>query len=417
MSEMEAPAKPTTWRLTIGGLLVFTAFAAFLAVPITKLGQIYVVVLIVSSLLLLVAAISFRYGRTFPVVLASVLTPFAPLLVFLLSPVLFLQGFLTGLTSVLTIGWRPYPARRLAACGLAMLLAYSYGFFVAWKEGSAISAMREKYALVSLVDRLPNLSTEPMELPPIQLTQQQAADLAMDDKIAGGNTRRKSSLQRLHSDRYLAFTRAQGFGVTRLNYIDPARIETQTDELLQTAGRKTPIDLFLTKADAPQGLHRRMLRSFLDPERLGYVENKLATSGFLGHAIGLDSDDFTRGQDLKYLRIDRLELVGLLMHDKPVAYISTRLPDMEELRSVPTRDLDEFESAALEKLYGQEDVVVDEQLVDGKMHARMLGAVRAGKSCAACHEVPHGTLFGAFSYDLAYNDAPGSGEPTMSGEP
>jgi hypothetical protein len=47
-------------------------------------------------------------------------------------------------------------------------------------------------------------------------------------------------------------------------------------------------------------------------------------------------------------------------------------------------------------LQSDEDVVIDES-VD---HIRMVGSLRAAKSCLACHSVHRGDLLGAFTYEL-----------------
>ncbi len=63
---------------------------------------------------------------------------------------------------------------------------------------------------------------------------------------------------------------------------------------------------------------------------------------------------------------------------------------------MPTRSLDPFETAALEQLWTQQDVVIDDQ----SERIRMLGALRASQVCLECHSVPYGYLLGAFSYEL-----------------
>jgi hypothetical protein len=116
-------------------------------------------------------------------------------------------------------------------------------------------------------------------------------------------------------------------------------------------------------------------------------------------------------------QIDRVELVGSIA-DKPIAYEVNHGRDMQTEKLVyelmkskqkssaaatnalttkhTIRKLDEFESGALRKIAaGSDEVfrVVDNEVV-------MVGALRATKSCAACHRVPEGTLLGAFTYKL-----------------
>jgi len=121
-------------------------------------------------------------------------------------------------------------------------------------------------------------------------------------------------------------------------------------------------------------------------------------------------------------QIDRVELVGSIA-DKPVAYEVNHGRDMQteklvyelmQSKQTPSvalanvlttkhtiRNLDEFESGALKKIAaGSDEVfrVVDNEVV-------LVGALRATKSCAACHGVPQGTLLGAFSYKLKAREA------------
>ena len=92
----------------------------------------------------------------------------------------------------------------------------------------------------------------------------------------------------------------------------------------------------------------------------------------------------------------RLELVGLLLHEKPVAYVTEHLPRMDELGEAPTRSLDRFEMSALERLRRGEDLLYTE--APGSM--RVLGAIRSVKQCVGCHGGERGDLLGAFSYTL-----------------
>ena len=103
----------------------------------------------------------------------------------------------------------------------------------------------------------------------------------------------------------------------------------------------------------------------------------------------------------------RLELVSLLKHETPVAYVSKHLPQMDELRDAPTRPLDDFERHALDRLRSDEDLVID----DAPNRIRMVGSLRAGKDCMECHSVRRGELLGAFSYELIGGRAEGRVEP------
>ena len=94
--------------------------------------------------------------------------------------------------------------------------------------------------------------------------------------------------------------------------------------------------------------------------------------------------------------VRRLELVSLLKHAEPVAYVTKHLPRMDELRKAPTRPLDSFEEKALKTLRAGKTIVADPTV----NRIQMLGAVRATRQCLDCHQVQPGEMLGAFSYEL-----------------
>src|SRR5260370_2629567 len=94
--------------------------------------------------------------------------------------------------------------------------------------------------------------------------------------------------------------------------------------------------------------------------------------------------------------VQALDLLSLLKHEEPVAYLSEHLPRMDELREAKTRPLDAFERDALEVLRRGEDLKVQ----NASREIRMLGSIRAVKQCLQCHEVERGDLLCAFSYRL-----------------
>jgi hypothetical protein len=129
---------------------------------------------------------------------------------------------------------------------------------------------------------------------------------------------------------------------------------------------------------------------FSDPFDFGYIKDRLHVAGFRPHQIDKAP---TNAEDW---RVERLDLVGLLLHLEPVVYVTDILPQMDELRGAPTRKLDSFEEAGLDffKLGG------DMYLKETSDGIRMLGAVRNMKQCVACHGGQRGDLLGAFSYVL-----------------
>ena len=115
--------------------------------------------------------------------------------------------------------------------------------------------------------------------------------------------------------------------------------------------------------------------------------------GFRPHATGTPAGDGPLAPEWK---LERVELIGLLLHDEPVAYASADLPRMGETATHETRPLTAFEAAALPKLAAGEWVVA----AADDYRLRAVGALPAATACAACHGVEEGRLLGALSYDF-----------------
>jgi hypothetical protein len=147
------------------------------------------------------------------------------------------------------------------------------------------------------------------------------------------------------------------------------------------------------------GYHKRSLWNFLYADGFGYVKDRAHVSGFKLHGfrwLGMSVEES------RSWRVQHIQLVGILSHEKPVVYLTDRLPSMEQVRQGKTRPPDLFEEAGLAALRDGEDLFLaskDETL-------RMLGALRATKTCQQCHDAEIGDLLGAFSYTL--RPAPGA---------
>lgn len=233
------------------------------------------------------------------------------------------------------------------------------------------------------------------------------------------------SLYEAHHGFVAEFVNADGFGFVRTGRM-PARREYI--DLPETAPiplpKYEPPPAGLSAADqaapaadvpAPGGkvpgtpllaeLHQNGVVDFVNPagfgympyrqEGAGYVKGLDQVGGFQAHAFRA-MPEWPAQQGVRW-RIVMLQLVSLLKHPTPVAYLSNNLPRMDELRAAKTRPLDEFELGALTRLEAGEDVIV----VEGTNTISMLGSIRALKQCTECHQVERGTLLGAFSYRLS----------------
>lgn len=170
--------------------------------------------------------------------------------------------------------------------------------------------------------------------------------------------------------------------------------------------------------------HTATAYEFARPDTWGLVKDKKEVAGFLPHALGLEPPGSfllsRQRQDLKnpiknkdggvtYPDIERwavrkVELVGILMHETPVAYVTEakKLPTMADVANAKTRELTDFESKGLKQLAAGKDAVVVDATTN---QVRMVGAIRMAQACLKCHDGSRGDLLGAFSYDLVRDPA------------
>lgn len=341
----------------------------------------------------------------------------------LFSPGLIVQ---TLLTIVLCAICGIAGASRKVAIGCAAFAAIA-GLSVALgleaKRLRAFEAMRTQYPLVSLDDRL---AYEKRHLPKLDpnpvLSTAVEAELALRESRNGRHTR-TFMLQRLHNRSREQFEGITGAGAIRMNsMLLPIQLELPDEPPVpQPKTESQPYDpaddspgqlLARGPADpAPEGqhlveMHNRGLRDFLDNRRMGYIDPQGRVAGFASHRFA-EAPTLFQPETAQSWETTRLELVGLLVYDEPVAYVTEHLPRLEEMQKAATRELDEFEKQALAELRTEKDIVTE----FAPHRIRMLGALRAGKDCLECHNVPRGHLLGAFSYILRPAKAPADTEP------
>ena len=137
-------------------------------------------------------------------------------------------------------------------------------------------------------------------------------------------------------------------------------------------------------------LHEDGFLDFVNPKGFGYVKDRQHVAGFLSH--GFSKMPEPAGE----WKVATLELVGLQRHEKPVVYVSPKLPRMDELKDAPIRPLAAFETTALKALREGADMHTGDNPGD----VRFLGAIRSTKHCIECHGGERGALLGAFTYRL-----------------
>ncbi len=281
--------------------------------------------------------------------------------------------------------------------------------------------LRERYPIESMAERLayetqkPGTSAghsdekDPMagndmagELP----VNQRLDDMENEVERLTHHSFRTLRLRALHQGTVEDFIGSPGFGISRGirpsgEYIDLPKIESlepPTPDYVPDAGASpaaavapaSPAQDVLTK------MHETGVTDFVNPAGFGYIRDRDHVTGFQPHHFRAVPSLADSKQVREVWQVQTLELVSLLKHPEPVAYVSKYLPRMDELRDAPTRPLDSFEKQALAVLRRGEDLKVD----TAADQIRMLGSVRAVKQCMACHRVKRGELLGAFSYTL-----------------
>lgn len=348
---------------------------------------------------------------------------------FCFFPALALQSLLTFVFLCVCLVGRVKPsAIKWVAIG-AMVVSYGILLSASLPKLIEFSKLRSEFPLQSVSDRLAyeakateKLAGAASRSEPAVLRSEVAQRLEIaEQRVAGmsdhpwrGN--RRSMLASLHNRKSDEFAVAQGFGPTRMM---PGFVSTEDVELPEVEPVPMPTELdrpyepdqgssdALADIDRPThqqpptkdllSLHESGVFDFVDPNRIGYVRDR-------DHVAGFQSHQFTKMPELAVEKdqpsaswqVARLELVSLLKHEVPVAYVSKNLPQMDELREAPTRPLEAFERQSLDRLRSDEDVVIDET----PDRIRMIGSLRAARNCLECHSVRRGELLGALTYEL-----------------
>ena len=280
------------------------------------------------------------------------------------------------------------------------------------------------------------LSTEQMsKIPPAAVT-----TLMAEERLhrREGHFERMRALASLHQLEVAQFVTNPGFGHMRLiegqfpqtpelppkDWSEADRGESVTlpragGFFTPSADKKGPT---LPSVIALADFHTDTAHEFTRPDSWGLVKDKTRVAGFLPHALDFVPDEgYRRWYDLENPTKDKagnvtafplaerwavrkVELIGLLMHDAPVAYMNPddKLPTMATAKDSKTRELTEFESGGLKDLAAGKEVVAVDATTN---QVRMVGAIRMADACLKCHEGKRGDLLGAFTYDLVRDPA------------
>jgi hypothetical protein len=288
----------------------------------------------------------------------------------------------------------------------ATAVAYGIASLFAWQQ---YRDLRDQFPYVSMEERLPPPRTH------LTASFPSAADERLNslegtieyrDPLDHGDRRRLAHLEQLHEHAVQVFINQPGFGVARMVRVSEWTLKygLRTDPPLPQPGTRSASSWSAStlelqpfrpqRRDSDKDLlwmHRNSVVDFANPKRFGFFKDRRHVAGFQVHQFSQVPASGAPGE------LQTLDLVGLVVHDEPVAYVSDHLPRMDELREAPTRPLNPFEATGLLVLRRGEDLFVR----DTADSIQVLGAIRSAKQCVSCHGGQRGDLLGAFSYTFA----------------
>jgi hypothetical protein len=295
----------------------------------------------------------------------------------------------------------------------ATVLVYGGSTLYAFSELREFERLRTLYPYESMEERLP----EPGSASASMLSSAAGKQLDRLERNGYSGVWRAHLLKSLHENTVGLFINSPGFGFSRMQRVSEQGLQLMTPDVPpvpQPVPRTSPIDtpkeiVFSSSNSATlNDLHFENQLDFANLAAAGYVKDRRHVAGFRPHRISEIPNITVRlALPPERLTLETVDLVGLLRHAEPLAYVSADLPRMDELRTAPTRPLDAFESAALKRILEGEDLIT----ADVGAHVRMLGSIRTVKQCVQCHGGERGDLLGAFSYTFRRDD-PGAWTPS-----
>jgi hypothetical protein len=271
------------------------------------------------------------------------------------------------------------------------------------QEERALIDARRKLPLVSVASRLP----QGKAVRPGAALSDEAKAYWEDMEKEHARNDRGEMLRALHEKTRNVFVDRPGAGKGRM-------LETPQDILFtewnvgDQAQPGTPSFYPLSSGDAIErvepaptlrSFHQSNVYAFFPARNFGYIKDRDQVAGFRPHGFRWVN------QAAGNHRLEHVLLIGILSHEQPVVYMTEKLPSMEKVKDTPTRALDFVEASGLSALRDGDDLYVV-----GKEDAlRMIGALRATKTCQKCHDAEVGDLLGAFSYSLRKVEKKASG--------
>jgi hypothetical protein len=282
---------------------------------------------------------------------------------------------------------------------LSAIGPYGYFTYLAVADFAEHQRLIDQYPFESMESRAPS-PKKTLSGKASKETESHLKDLEEKLSQGGENDSRSWMLQELHQESVQSFINSPGFGQTRRTRPaegDLTNLERDESPVLQPGPLPSSTfsegDLSTEPSDVqPDSLRKMHLSSvfdFANPRGFGWIVDRQKVAGFRAHRFGMVPQAM-------HWKVQAVELVGILMYERPVVYMSDELPRMDKLLKAPTRVLNTFELRGLEKLHQGDDMFIRE--IGERLY--MLGAVRSVEQCIKCHSGERGDLLGAFSYSL-----------------
>ena len=279
----------------------------------------------------------------------------------MLPPILLQAALICAIVSIW--GWRRWRRSVFLLLSCAATL-FAYGVFgaVAFQE---TKQLQQEFPYVSMEDRLPLPS---VSRPVVSLSY--AANDRLNsvehhlDKQTEGNDFKFYDLRILHEDAVQVFVNQPTFGVARMGRfwrLLILKMQRRREPPIPQPGHPSLSPWLLDSLQiAPDGskdagllsLHQGSVVDFVNADNFGFIKDRRHVAGFQEHQFSQTPTPY------EPWTLQTLDLIGVVVHEKPTAYVSEHLPRMDELRTAPTRTLDDFEAAGLAALERGEELFV-----------------------------------------------------------
>lgn len=418
-----------SWRWSISELMIATALVAGFLAIFAYIGypNVFLILCCIAA-----ALQTTTYSIALPRARYAAPRSVSAILVFVSMGCFLFVSFVTLINCLLHLFWSTFssktnpPTHKQAVCisCLLTLIAFAIGTMHGYSEYLELLEARKRFAPQDLSGRMV-YEKLPISTHSAQLTDTSRVakdwdqfESVYEDELQTGLLDRNWHLKLLHRKSVESFIKSPGFGVGRMylprfDQKDLAStqknvpVESMSDVVIvnryagdvdfdRVNGWSRPESTLGFKMDQ-RGFHFQRTYDFLWPTALGVPTDDGNWIGNEPHAIRWPAEFIDETPETS-LSLTQLQLVSLLRFDEPRVYLLDHMPRMDELAraDVKTRELNDFESAALTQLQTGTAFVSE----SAENVVRAMGSVVTLESCQRCHSTKKFEMLGAFSYEF-----------------